>query len=158
MDKVMLVGNAYKKDKVLPIEPGDTVKLWVKIVEGDRERQQAFEGVVISIRGKGVNTTIKVRKISYGVGVERTFFLHSPRLAKIEILRKAKVRRSKLYFLRTKIGKKGRLIQRLGVKIPKESDFEVEEEPIVNDAVESVNEVEEVQEAQNTDTNTEETK
>lgn len=128
MDKVALVENRYKKENILPIEPGDTVKVWVKIVEGDRERLQAYEGVVIAISGKGINRSIKVRKISYGVGVERTFLLNSPRIGSLEIIRKAKVRRSKLYYLRKKIGKKARLVERLGVKIPKESDF-VKEEP-----------------------------
>lgn len=121
--KIRLVEAKYKKESILPFEIGDTVKVWVKIVEGDRERLQAFEGVVISIRGKGINRSFIVRKISYGVGVERIFLINSPRIDHVDIVRKAKVRRAKLYYLRNKVGKKARLIERLGVKIPKHSDL-----------------------------------
>lgn len=126
MDKLSIVENANMKDAVMPIEVGDTVKVWVKIVEGDRERLQAYEGVVIAISGKGVNRAFKVRKIAYGVGVERTFLLHSPRVDHVDILRRGKVRRAKLYYLRAKSGKKGRLVERVGAKIPKYSDLLVE--------------------------------
>lgn len=129
--KIRLVEAKYKKESILPFEIGDTVKVWVKIIEGDRERLQAFEGVVISIRGKGINRSFIVRKISYGVGVERIFLINSPRIDHVDIVRKAKVRRAKLYYLRNKVGKKARLVERLGVKIPKHSDLikaeEVEE-------------------------------
>lgn len=121
--KIRLIEAKYKKESILPFEIGDTVKVWVKIVEGDRERLQAFEGVVISIRGKGINRSFIVRKISYGVGVERIFLINSPRIDHVDIVRKAKVRRAKLYYLRNKVGKKARLIERLGVKIPKHSDL-----------------------------------
>ena len=121
--KIRLVEAKYKKEAILPFEIGDTVKVWVKIIEGDRERLQAFEGVVISIRGKGINKSFIVRKISYGVGVERIFLINSPRIDHVDIVRKAKVRRAKLYYLRNKVGKKARLIERLGVKIPKHSDL-----------------------------------
>lgn len=123
MDSVTIVENTQKKELVMPIEIGDTVKVWVKIVEGGRERLQAFEGVVISIRGGGVSRTFKVRKISNGVGVERTFLIHSPRIDHIEILRRGKARRAKLYFLRDKVGKKARLTERVGIKIPKRKDL-----------------------------------
>lgn len=126
--KIRLVEAKYKKEAILPFEIGDTVKVWVKIIEGDRERLQAFEGVVISIRGKGINKSFIVRKISYGVGVERIFLINSPRIDHVDIVRKAKVRRAKLYYLRNKVGKKARLIERLGVKIPKHSDLIKSEE------------------------------
>lgn len=125
--QIRLVETKHKKEAILPFEIGDTVKVWVKIIEGDRERLQAFEGVVISMRGKGINKSFIVRKISYGVGVERIFLVNSPRIDHIDIIRKAKVRRAKLYYLRDKVGKKARLVERLGVKIPKHSDLIKEE-------------------------------
>ena len=121
--QIRLVEAKYKKEAILPFEIGDTVKVWVKIIEGDRERLQAYEGTVISIRGKGINKSFIVRKISYGVGVERIFLLNSLRIDHVDIIRKAKVRRAKLYYLRNKVGKKARLVERLGVKIPKHSDL-----------------------------------
>ena len=89
--------------------PGDTVKVHVKVVEGTRERIQLFEGVVIKRRGGGISETFTVRKISYGVGVERTFPVHTPKIAKLEVIRKGKVRRAKLYYLRNLRGKAARI-------------------------------------------------
>lgn len=86
--------------------PGDTVRVHVKVIEGSRERIQVFEGVVIKRRGGGISETFTVRKVSYGVGVERTFPLHTPKIAKIEVVRRGKVRRAKLYYLRNLRGKK----------------------------------------------------
>jgi large subunit ribosomal protein L19 len=91
---------------------GDTVKLSVKVVEGTRERIQLFEGVVISRSGSGVREMFTVRRVSYGVGVERTFPVHSPRLDKIEVVRKGVVRRAKLYYLRDLTGKAARITER----------------------------------------------
>ncbi|GIN18964.1 MAG TPA: 50S ribosomal protein L19 [Bacillus bacterium] len=88
---------------------GDTVRVHVKVVEGTRERIQLFEGVVIKRRGGGISETFTVRKISYGVGVERTFPLHTPRIAKIDVVRRGKVRRAKLYYLRKLRGKAARI-------------------------------------------------
>jgi large subunit ribosomal protein L19 len=84
---------------------GDTVRVFVKVVEGSRERLQAFEGTVIQRNGGGISETFTVRRVSYGVGVERTFPLHSPRIDHIEVVRKGKVRRAKLYYLRDRVGK-----------------------------------------------------
>lgn len=89
--------------------PGDTVRVHVKVVEGTRERIQLFEGVVIKRRGGGISETFTVRKISYGVGVERTFPVHTPKIAKLEVVRRGKVRRAKLYYLRKLRGKKARI-------------------------------------------------
>ncbi|HEY9576983.1 MAG TPA: 50S ribosomal protein L19 [Pseudobacillus sp.] len=89
--------------------PGDTVRVHVKVVEGTRERIQVFEGVVIKRRGGGVSETFTVRKISYGVGVERTFPIHTPKIEKIEVTRRGKVRRAKLYYLRNLRGKAARI-------------------------------------------------
>lgn len=88
---------------------GDTLRVHVKVVEGNRERIQVFEGVVIKRRGGGISETFTVRKISYGVGVERTFPLHTPKIAKIEVVRHGKVRRAKLYYLRELRGKAARI-------------------------------------------------
>lgn len=95
---------------------GDMVKIHYKIVEGKRERIQIYEGYVISIKGKGISKTFKVRKISYGVGVERTFPFFSPNIAKIELIRRGEVRRSKLYYLRKRIGKKAAIKEKINFK------------------------------------------
>ena len=92
--------------------PGDTVRVHAKIVEGSRERIQVFEGVVIGRQGEGVRVTFTVRRISYGVGVERTFPVHSPRIAKLEVVRHGKVRRAKLYYLRERTGKAARIVEK----------------------------------------------
>ena len=94
------------------ITPGDTVKVHVKVKEGEKERIQLFQGIIISIRGGGMRTSFTVRKIASGVGVERVFPLHSPTIDKLEVLRHGQVRRAKLYFLREKLGKAGRLKER----------------------------------------------
>jgi large subunit ribosomal protein L19 len=98
--------------KDLPnFRPGDTLKVHVKVIEGSRERIQLFEGVVIKRRGGGISETFTVRKISYGVGVERTFPLHSPKIDKIDVARRGKVRRAKLYYLRGLRGKAARITE-----------------------------------------------
>lgn len=106
-----LEAGMLRKD--LPkIVPGDTVKVHVKVREGEKERIQVYQGVVIGIRGGGMRTSFTVRKISVGIGVERVFPLHSPSIDHMEIVRSGKVRRAKLYFLRDKLGKAGRLKER----------------------------------------------
>lgn len=97
------------KDTKFNFNPGDTVKVYNKVVEGDSERIQIFDGVVIARRGHGIAETFTVRKISYGVGVERVFPLHSPRIDKIEVVKSGKVRRAKLYYIRELQGKAARL-------------------------------------------------
>jgi large subunit ribosomal protein L19 len=94
------------------IVPGDTVKVSAKVVEGNRERIQVFEGIVMRMRNSGIASTITVRRIASGVGVERTFKLHSPRIEKIEVVRHGQVRRAKLYFLRNRVGKAATLRER----------------------------------------------
>jgi large subunit ribosomal protein L19 len=94
--------------------PGDTVKVNVKVVEGDRERVQAFEGVCIARKNAGINSAFTVRKISYGEGVERVFPLYSPRLVSIEVIRRGDVRRAKLYYLRGRRGKSARINEKTG--------------------------------------------
>ncbi|MFD2371263.1 50S ribosomal protein L19 [Brevibacillus sp. GCM10020057] len=97
------------KQDIPAFRPGDTVRVHVKVIEGQRERIQLFEGVCIRRRGTGISETFTVRKISYGVGVERTFPLHTPKIDKIEIVRHGKVRRAKLYYLRDRVGKAARI-------------------------------------------------
>ena len=102
---VRALGQEQLKKEVPNFGPGDTVRVHVKIVEGKRERIQVFEGVVLKRQGGGIQETFTVRKISFNVGVERTFPVHSPRIEKIEVTRKGKVRRAKLNYLRTRTGK-----------------------------------------------------
>lgn len=103
------VESAQLRKDIPEIKSGDTVRLQVKVVEGNRERLQPFEGTVIRLRGGGVNRNFTVRRITNGIGVERTFLLHSPRIEKIEVLRHARVRRKQLYYLRGLTGKAARL-------------------------------------------------
>ena len=100
------------------LRPGDTIEVLVRVIEGDKERQQKFRGEVINVRGSGVRKSFTVRKISEGVGVERTFPLHSPSLAEIKVVRHSKVRRAKLFYLRKKTGKSARLAERKTIAQP----------------------------------------
>ena len=98
------------------LEIGDTVRVYVKVVEGNRERLQNFEGIVIKMQGGGIRKTFTVRRISYGVGVERTFPYHSPRIGRIEVVRHGVVRRAKLYYLRERTGKAAKIKERIVTK------------------------------------------
>ena len=118
MDAIRLVEAGQLKKDRHGFVPGDTVRVHVKVVEGEKERTQLFEGVVIRKRGEGGRASFTVRRISYGVGVERTFPLHSPRIDRIDIVRHAKVRRSKLYYLRGLAGKAARLKEKRTVAVP----------------------------------------
>lgn len=106
---IQLVTEEQLRTDIPEFRAGDTVRVHVRIVEGNRERIQPFEGVVIKRRGGGISATYTVRKISYGVGVERAFPVHSPKVEKIEVLRKGRVRRAKLYYLRNLRGKAARI-------------------------------------------------
>ena len=103
---------ATKRDDIPEFRAGDTLKVHVKVVEGNRSRIQVFQGICIRIQGSGVGRTFTVRKVSFGVGVERTFPLHSPMLASIELVREGRVRRAKLYYLRALRGKAARIRER----------------------------------------------
>jgi len=109
MNILETVEKEQLRDDIPRFSPGDTVKVHLKVVEGDRERIQIFEGIVIGRKGKGVRETFTVRKITFGISVERVFPVHSPRIQKIEIVTFGKVRRAKLYYLREKVGKKSRV-------------------------------------------------
>ena len=104
--------NYLGKD-IPSLNAGDTVKVFVKIIEGNKERTQAFEGTIIKDRGEGLNKTITVRKVFQGIGVERVFLIHSPRIDKIQVLRKGDVRRAKLYYLRERSGKATRIKEKI---------------------------------------------
>jgi large subunit ribosomal protein L19 len=105
MNATDLVDRAHLRSDIPDFGPGDTLKVHVRVVEGNRQRTQVFQGVVIRRKGSGVRETFTVRKVSYGVGVERTFPLHAPTIAKIEVLTRGDVRRAKLYYLRDRVGK-----------------------------------------------------
>jgi large subunit ribosomal protein L19 len=116
MNPTDLVDRDSLRDDIPRFGPGDTLKVHVRVVEGNRERVQVFQGVVIRRQGSGVRETFTVRKISFGVGVERTFPVHSPIIAKIEVDRLGDVRRAKLYSLRDRIGKKAKIKEKRTVR------------------------------------------
>lgn len=109
MNDLHLVESAHVRDDMPEFRAGDTVKVHVRVVEGGRERIQIFEGLVIARNGAGVRASFTVRKMSFGVGVERVFPLHAPIISKIEVIRRGDVRRSKLYYLRDRVGKSARI-------------------------------------------------
>ncbi|MGQ9497291.1 MAG: 50S ribosomal protein L19 [Desulfotomaculales bacterium] len=112
MNLIKAIEDEQKKNDIPEFRPGDTVRVHVKVVEGGRERIQPFEGVVIRRRGGGLGETFTVRRVSYGVGVERTFPLHSPRVTRIDVLRHGRVRRARLYYLKGLRGKAARIQER----------------------------------------------
>jgi large subunit ribosomal protein L19 len=126
MDAIRLVEAGQLKKDRQGFTPGDTVRVHVRVIEGEKERTQVFEGIVIRKRGEGGRASFTVRRISYGVGVERTFPLHSPRIEKIDVMRHGKVRRSKLYYLRSLAGKAARLKEKRTVAVPASGAAEAE--------------------------------
>ncbi|TCS79358.1 50S ribosomal protein L19 [Pectinatus cerevisiiphilus] len=112
MNIIQVLEQEQLKKDIPQFQPGDTVRVHVKVVEGTHERIQMFEGVVIARQGSGVREMFTVRRVSYGIGVERTFPVHSPRLEKIDVIRKGVVRRAKLYYLRNLTGKAARIKER----------------------------------------------
>jgi len=113
MDIIKAVEADYLNKDAVKVQIGDYVKVSFKVIEGSRERIQIFEGTVIAMRGEGLKETFTVRKIAYGVGVERVFPVHSPKIAGIEVVRHGKVRRAKLYYLRNRVGKAARVKEKL---------------------------------------------
>jgi len=114
MDLVKALSEEYMKPELPPMNVGDTVRVTVRVKEGNRERNQAFEGTIIAKKHGGISETITVRRISYNVGCEKVFPVHSPTIVSVETIRRGKVRRAKLYYLRDKIGKKAKVKERLG--------------------------------------------
>ena len=113
MDKVQAFASEQLKSELPQFGIGDGVKVYIKITEGEKTRTQMFEGTVIAKRGGGISETFTVRRVSYGVGVEKTFPIHSPNVDKIEVFRRAKVRRAKLYYLRDKVGKNAKVKEKI---------------------------------------------
>src|ERR1043166_7716135 len=116
MEKLRALSREGLQENIPPFGPGDTVRVMVRVREGEKERLQAFEGVCIARRGGGINETFTVRKVSAGVGVERIFPLHAPSIAEIELVRKGRVRRAKLYFMRRLAGKAARIREKRGIQ------------------------------------------
>jgi large subunit ribosomal protein L19 len=109
MNATDLLDNRSLRDDIPDFAPGDTLKVHVRVIEGSKERVQVFQGAVIRRQGSGLRETFTVRKVSYGVGVERTFPLHAPTIAKIEVVTRGDVRRAKLYYLRDRVGKAAKI-------------------------------------------------
>ncbi len=121
MDLVKLVENEQIKENAENFNIGDTVRVHFKIVEGKTERVQVYEGIVLAKKNGGIRKTFTVRKISYGVGVERIFPMHSPRIEKIEVVRRGRVRRAKLYYLRNRVGKAAKVAELIQRKTKKQA-------------------------------------
>ena len=117
MDIIKSIEHEQLKNKIPELKVGNTVKVHVRIKEGNKERIQVFEGIIIKVQGGGVNQTFTVRKISYGVGVEKTFLVHSPLVEKVELVRVGKARRAKLFYLRDRIGKSAKTKEQIGARI-----------------------------------------
>lgn len=150
MDIIKSIEHEQLKNKIPDLKVGDTIRVHQRIKEGNRERIQVFEGIIIKKQGGGVNATFTVRRIAYGVGVEKTFLVHSPLVEKVEVVRVGKARRAKLYYLRERTGKSAKTKENVGVKI--ESKYidvkeDLVEEPAVEAAAEEVKEAPVVEEA-----------
>ena len=117
MDIIKSIEHEQLKNKIPELKVGNTVRVHVKIKEGNKERIQVFEGIIIKVQGGGVNQTFTVRKISYGVGVEKTFLVHSPLVEKVELVRVGKARRARLFYLRDRIGKAAKTREQVGARI-----------------------------------------
>ena len=113
MDLVKALGDQYMKPELPSMNVGDTVRVTVRIKEGNRERNQAFEGTIIARKHGGINETITVRRISYNIGCEKVFPVHSPTIVSVETVRRGKVRRAKLYYLRDRVGKRAKVKERI---------------------------------------------
>lgn len=121
MDEIRKIEEEFMKKNIPPFHPGDIVKVSHKVLEGDKEKLQTFQGQVIQIRGSGVRRSFTVRKVSKGIGVERIFPLHSPALVKIEVRKRGEVRRAKLFYLRKRKGKEAKLKERRVEKQPRQT-------------------------------------
>ena len=117
MDIIKSIEHEQLKNKIPELKVGNTVKVHARIKEGNKERIQVFEGIIIKVQGGGLNQTFTVRKTSYGVGVEKTFLIHSPLIEKVELVRVGKARRAKLYYLRDRVGKAAKTKEKIGARI-----------------------------------------
>jgi len=173
MDIIKSIEHEQMKNKIPELKVGNTVKVHVRVKEGNRERIQVFEGIIIKVQGGGVNQTFTVRRISYGVGVEKTFLVHSPNVEKVEVTRVGKARRAKLFYLREKLGKAAKTKEKVGarietkevvlkeemVEVPENLSEEVvvEEAPVVEEPVAETPAVKEESVAEPAEEKTEET-
>lgn len=161
MDIIKSIEHEQLKNKIPVLKVGDTVKVHQRIKEGNRERIQVFEGIIIKKQGGGINATFTVRRVAYGVGVEKTFLVHSPMMEKVELVRVGKARRAKLYYLRDRVGKAAKTKEAIGARIENKEitlkeEFAQSEEPA--EVVESVAEPTEEVVAENVETPVEEVK
>lgn len=140
MDIMKSIQHEQMKNKVPVLDVGNTVRVHVRIKEGNRERIQVFEGIIIKKQGGGVNETFTVRRISYGVGVEKTFLVHSPLVEKVEVVRVGKARRAKLFYLRDRVGKASKTKEKLGARIENKEIVlkeEMVEEPVAEETAQA---------------------
>ena len=134
MDIIKSIEHEQLKNKIPELKVGNTVKVHVRIKEGNKERIQVFEGIIIKVQGGGVNQTFTVRKISYGVGVEKTFLVHSPLVEKVELVRVGKARRARLFYLRDRVGKAAKTREQVGARIEDKEitvKEDLAEEPVI---------------------------
>jgi len=157
MDIIKSIEHEQMKNKIPELKVGNTVKVHVRVKEGNRERIQVFEGIIIKVQGGGVNKTFTVRRIASGVGVEKTFLIHSPAVEKVEVTRVGKARRAKLFYLRDRVGKAAKTKEQVGARIetneitvkedlvdaaeaPEEAPAVETEAPVVEEVVDTVSE------------------
>ena len=139
MDVIKSIEHEQLKNKIPVLTVGNTVKVYVKVKEGNRERIQVFEGIIIKKQGGGLNETFTVRKISYGVGVEKTFLIHSPLVEKVELVRVGKARRARLFYLRDRVGKAAKTKEVVGARI-ENREITIKEDLVEEPAAEEVKE------------------
>lgn len=154
MDIIKSIEHEQMKNKIPALKVGDTVKVHQRIKEGNRERIQVFEGIIIKKQGGGVNATFTVRRVAYGVGVEKTFLIHSPMVEKVELVRVGKARRAKLYYLRDRLGKSAKTKEDIGARI-EDKEITIKED-LVEEPVEEVVANEEVAAVETVETPVEE--
>lgn len=155
MDIIKSIEHEQMKNKIPDLKVGNTVKVHVRVKEGNRERIQIFEGIIIKVQGGGINKTFTVRRIASGVGVEKTFLIHSPAVEKVEVTRVGKARRAKLFYLRDRLGKSAKTKEQVGARIetneitvkedlveaaPEEAPSVETEAPVVEETVDTVTE------------------
>ena len=136
MDIIKSIEHEQLKNKIPELKVGNTVRVHVRIKEGNKERIQVFEGIIIKVQGGGVNQTFTVRKISYGVGVEKTFLIHSPLVEKVELVRVGKARRARLFYLRDRVGKAAKTKEKIGARIENKEIVikeDIVEEPVAEE-------------------------
>ena len=153
MDIIKSIEHEQLKDKIPELKVGNTVKVHVRIKEGNKERIQVFEGIIIKVQGGGVNQTFTVRKISYGVGVEKTFLIHSPLVEKVELVRVGRARRARLFYLRNRVGKSAKTKEMVGARIEDKEIVikeQLDEEPAVQETEQESKKVVETQEVKET--------